>query len=214
MSKHNIGDLRAYKPNQAAAGFVNPEVPAMKTVKKVNGLVEQLIRAVNPLLDTNEYGKVTFEDFIAKVDAQARTITLELKDPSERQNKFYIDGPITFSYAFDTEDGAMDFPRFVSNVLGFAGVYLEDQATLDEVVEALDPAAFDTEYDEVNQVLTIIVKETETEFDFGADNATLVTALFPGLTFNIEFHDDIIDITEYFPETNITIKLEDLVEAA
>lgn len=214
MSKHNIGDLRAYKPNQAAPGFVNPQVPAMKTVKKVNGIVERLIRAANPLLDTNEYGRVSLEDFTASINAAARTITLDLKEPSARKHKFYVDGPITFNYAFNTDDGAMNFQRFVGVVLGFAGVYLEDQATLDSVVEALDPAAFDTSYDEANQTLTITVKATESEFDFTADNATLVTALFPGLSFNIEFHDDIVDITEYFPVTDITIQLTDLVENA
>lgn len=200
-------DKSAHFVAAPSAEFVNPEVPALRKFKKAKDVVKALIVAKNP-----EAANLNWVNFNAAVNAGERKVTLSLKSGSELKDRYTMAEAQEFTYGFGGEGQELDFNALFTTVLGFSLTYSEEQ--YDAVIAALDDAALETSYAAETQILTVTVKETVENFDFTADNATLVTALFPGKSIQIQFVDDAIDVTPKFENKDLVIELADLVEAA
>lgn len=199
-------DKNAHFVAAPSGDFVNPRVPALRQFRKAKDVVKALIVANNP-----EAAQLNWANFNASVNAAERKVTLSLKQGSELVDRYTMSEAKEFTYGFGESGQELDFNALFTQNLGFSLTYSEDQ--YEAVIAALDSAAFETSYAEETQKLTVTVKQTVNTFDFSASNATLVTALFPGQSIVIQFVDEAIDVTPKFENTDLVIRLEDLLEA-
>ena len=200
-------DKSAYFVAAPSGDFQNPNVPALRQFRKVKDVVKALIVAKNP-----EAASLNWANFNVAVNAYERKLILTLKEGYELVDRYTMYEAKEFTYGFGESGKELDFNSLFTQTLGFSLTYSEDQ--YDAVIAALDSNAFETLYAPETQELTVTVKATVNTFDFSTDNATLVTALFPGKSVVIQFVDDAIEVTPKFANTDLVITMEDLLEAA
>lgn len=191
------------KPDDLA--FVAPEVPAVeRTYRKAKDVLKALLVKANPTAS-----EVDFEDLEVELTPSENKFTLSLKEA--HVNRYILAEAIEFTY------NDIDFPQLMtgSTYLNFARQY--DESQLDAVYTALggkdNNPHYTFAYAEETQELTVTVKPQNTKITFMEDDATPVTALFPGKSIVIAFKDDATDLAPKFTETNLSIELTDLLEA-
>lgn len=185
--------------------FVSPEVPEVtRTYRKAKDVLKALIVNAN-----SEAANIDFQDLEVTLVPDERKFTLSLKEA--HVNRYILTTPVEFTY------NEIDFAQLVTGAsyLNFASQY--DESKLEEVYVALggkdNNPHYEFSYAEETQELTVTVKAQNTKITFMDDDATPVTALFPGKKVVITFKDDATDLAPKFTETELNIELTDLLEA-